>query len=191
MARRLTPEARRAEIVSVARQVITEEGYRGLSLREIARRCGMSAPGLMHYFADMDSLLTAVLERRDEADIAAIASAASEGGSLAELIEAAAAYYADRGDDVRVFDALQAEALDPTHPAHEWFASRNARNLEALRPVLAREFADPDTALRLLKYLLDGMRVNRMWGDDNADFFTDLQAIRKVLVSGLEAARPR
>ena len=188
MARRLTPEARRAEIVSIAHGVIAEEGYRGLSLREIARRCGMSAPGLMHYFPDMDSLLTAVLEHRDEADIAAIAGDATEARSLAELIEAAAAYYAERRDDVRVFDALQAEALDPTHPAHEWFTSRNARNLEALRPVLEREFADPDTALRLLKYLLDGMRVNRMWGDDNVDFFADLEAIRMALVGGLKPA---
>ncbi len=105
----------------------------------------MSAPGLMYYFSDMQSLLEAVLEHRDEVDLAAIVPEDVSEQSLGDLIDGAAAYYVERLDDQRSFDALEAEALDPNHPAHSWFAERNERNIQLLRPVIEREFADPDT----------------------------------------------
>src|SRR6478735_4817307 len=86
MARRLTPEARRAEIIEVAHAVISDEGYRALSLRELARRCGMSAPGLMHYFPDMRSLLDAVLAHRDEVDLAAITARQTDVSGIEDII---------------------------------------------------------------------------------------------------------
>src|SRR5262245_50829224 len=117
MPRRLTPEARRAEIITTARELITQEGYRSLSLREVARRCGMSAPGLMHHFADMPSLLSAVLESRDDADLAHITASVPAEATFDDVVEAAVAYYAD-DPSVGSFDALEAEAIDPSHPAH-------------------------------------------------------------------------
>nr|WP_240148370.1 TetR/AcrR family transcriptional regulator [Diaminobutyricibacter tongyongensis] len=186
----MTPEARRAEIVETAHQVIAEKGYRSLSLRAVATRCGMSAPGLMYYFPDMQSLLEAVLEHRDEVDIAAIVPEDLGEQSFADLIDAAAAYYVERVDDQRSFDALEAEALDPNHPAHSWFAARNARNIELLRPVIEREFADPDTAMRMLRYLFDGLRLNWLRNPDTRALFEDVHAVRSFLLNGLERKVP-
>ena len=106
MARRLTPEVRRAEIIATADDLIAAEGYRSLSLREVARRCGMSAPGLMHYFPDMPSLLHAVLEHRDEVDLATITAQHTNGARIEDIIEGALVYYEQAGEVTRRFDAL-------------------------------------------------------------------------------------
>jgi AcrR family transcriptional regulator len=181
-------EARRKEIVSTAQDLIVRKGYRDLSLREVARECGMSAPGLIHHFPTLDSLLEAVLEHRDETDIAAI-TVGDPDRTLAEVIDSAISYYAERPDDQRTFDALETEALDPQHPAHEWFVKRNDQVTESLRPLLEKEFADPETALRLLRYLLDGMRLNRSRNPDQPNFAVEARTIYSVLRHGLERKR--
>ncbi|MFE6030687.1 TetR/AcrR family transcriptional regulator [Streptomyces niveus] len=162
MARRLTPEARRAEIIEVARTAITEDGYRSLSLRGLARRCGMSAPGVMHYFPDMPALLEAVLDHRDETDLAAIIDARGPDVTLVELFDAARAYYVARSAEVRNFDTLEAEALDPNHPAHDYFVRRTERTFEQLRPYIDREFENPGEVGTVVRLLLDGSRVARL-----------------------------
>lgn len=188
MARRLSVEARKREIVETVQDLIVRRGYRDLSLREVARECGMSAPGLIHHFPTMEDLLEAVLEHRDEIDMAAIGVGDAARRPLAELIDAAIAYYAKRSEDQRMFDALEAEALDPRHPAHEWYQQRNARVLEALRPAVEREFADPDTAMRLLRYLIDGMRLSISRNSDPSEFATGATAIKSLLWQGLKPA---
>ncbi|MFD4423203.1 TetR/AcrR family transcriptional regulator, partial [Agromyces sp. NPDC058484] len=156
MARRLTPEARRAEIIEVTQSAIASDGYRGLSLREIARRCGMSAPGLMHYFSDMPTLLEAVLDHRDEVDLAAILDDDGFDMPLLEMLDTSREYYAARPAEARSFDLLEAEALDPGHPAHDYFVTRNERTFERIRPQIEREFENGDEVARVLRLLLDG-----------------------------------
>lgn len=189
--RRLPPEVRRAEIIEVAHAAILEDGYRALSLREVARRCGMSGPGLMHYFPDMPTLLEAVLAHRDEVDLNAIfvGGAADSDRSVMELVDMAMAYYADRTAETSAFDALEAEALDPHHPAHDWFAERNRRNRELLRPAVEREYDDPDTVMRLLGYIFDGARLRGFDARGNPTLAADWPAVRGLLESGLPGRR--
>ena len=62
--------AKREEILRTALEIFSREGYRGTSLREVARSCGLSLPGLMHYFDSKEDLLAAILKKRDEDDFA-------------------------------------------------------------------------------------------------------------------------
>ncbi len=55
----LTPRHR--EVLREALVLLAERGYRGASLRELARRVGMSQPSLYHYFASKDELVEQVL----------------------------------------------------------------------------------------------------------------------------------
>jgi AcrR family transcriptional regulator len=187
MARRLSVAARRAEIVETAQRLIAAKGYRELTLREVARECGMSAPGFMHHFSSLEELLVAVLEHRDAVDVDAITGGSVAERSLSQVLESTVAYYSARPNDQQRFDALEAEAVaDPSHPAHEWFLARNERILAAIRPVLEREFADPDTASRMLRYVIDGMRLNRLRAPRATDFETDARAVYALLTRGLE-----
>lgn len=53
-------EAARAEIVRVAKEVASEHGLAGLSLRDLARRLGMAAPSLYSYFESKMALYDAM-----------------------------------------------------------------------------------------------------------------------------------
>jgi AcrR family transcriptional regulator len=60
--KRLSPEARRAEIVRAAVELFSETGFDG-STREVARRAGVKQPLLYRYFPDKQSLIEAVYRR--------------------------------------------------------------------------------------------------------------------------------
>jgi AcrR family transcriptional regulator len=186
MARRLSPDARRAEIIRTATELISTEGYRALSLREVARRCGMSAPGLMHYFADMPSLLSAVLALRDEVDIAAIIGAQGESATLDDVVTAAFDYYQRAGDATLRFDALEAEAVDPTHPAHAYYLDRDERSFAQLKHLIEREFENPVEAFALIRVVFDGIRFRRLRDPENVDLMQEWLRVREPVLASLQ-----
>ena len=49
------------EVLRVAMRLIAERGYRGASLRELARRVGMQQPSLYHYFRSKEDLVEQIL----------------------------------------------------------------------------------------------------------------------------------
>ena len=55
---------RREDILAAAVAVYSEAGYHGSSLREVAKRAGITHAGLLYYFPTKEALLAAVLERR-------------------------------------------------------------------------------------------------------------------------------
>ncbi len=50
------------EVLRVGMRLIAERGYRGASLRELARRVGMQQPSLYHYFRSKEDLVEQILE---------------------------------------------------------------------------------------------------------------------------------
>lgn len=49
------------EVLRVGMRLIAERGYRGASLRELARRVGMQQPSLYHYFRSKEDLVEQIL----------------------------------------------------------------------------------------------------------------------------------
>ena len=56
----------RDRVLQVAQALFAERGYRGTSLRDIARRIGVKAPSLLHHFPSKQQLYLAVLDRMFE-----------------------------------------------------------------------------------------------------------------------------
>lgn len=52
----------RQRILKAAAFLFTQNGYNGISMREIAEACQISKAGLYYYFADKEALLLAILE---------------------------------------------------------------------------------------------------------------------------------
>ncbi|GAB2176492.1 TetR/AcrR family transcriptional regulator [Dongia sp. agr-C8] len=86
----------RAALIAAAEQLVVERGVDGFTLREAARRAGVSPAAPAHHFNDMRGLLTAVAQLgfRDFAD--ALEAADRRGGAdpLLRLREQGAAYVA-------------------------------------------------------------------------------------------------
>ncbi|PKQ27034.1 MAG: TetR/AcrR family transcriptional regulator [Actinobacteria bacterium HGW-Actinobacteria-4] len=181
MAERLAPEVRRLRILETAMDYIAEEGYRGLTLRGLARRCGMSAPGLMHYFADMPTLLMAVLDHRDAKDQAAVAEQVEADrptlASMREVADRIVDRMASNPQGARLFAMVQAESLDPKHPAHHYFLERGHR---AASEFAARMGPDvPDAKARALRFMaiLDGLQLSWLRDPDGFDIRAHWAAI--------------
>ena len=160
MARRLEPDERRAEILATAINSIARSGYRGLTLRAFARECGMTAPGVLHYFGGMPEILIAALNYRDDYDRERLADNLDRATSARELLDGVVAYNEAHPVAARFFAVVQAEAIDPAHPAHQYFVERSDQYAEEVREILRSDFdVDPGFA-RLLGAVLDGLQTN-------------------------------
>lgn len=158
---------RREDIISTAIRVYAEAGYHGSSLREIARRVGITHAGLLYYFPTKEALLAAVLERRDAEDAERERLTVPPGLDALRHLLALAAYNVRHAGIVDVYARLAAEAVAVEHPAHEYFERhyREAREytLDSLRVLAAsgelRDGVDPEAAALNLVAVMDGLQV--------------------------------
>ena len=159
--------AKRSEIVEAATALFGEVGYRSASLREIASRCGISHPGLLHHFASKELLLQAVLQHRDRVDAEGVGFAESRGADTFARLVAVVGRNTQRRAIVDLFATLSAEAGSPDHPAHAYFVERYRAVVELLARAYAEAGEDgalvagiePEDAARELVALMDGLQV--------------------------------
>jgi AcrR family transcriptional regulator len=158
---------RREDILTAAVAVYGEAGYHGSSLREIAKRAGITHAGLLYYFPTKEALLAAVLERRDAADTEREQLAVAPGREWLDHMIALSEHNTRHPGIVDLYTRLAAEAVAPGHPAHAYFARhyRQARTqaTQSFR-VLAgrgelRPGVDPEHAGLGLIALMDGLQV--------------------------------
>jgi AcrR family transcriptional regulator len=119
--------ATRQRIVDAARELFVRDGYRSVSLRDIAAAASISHPGLLGHFASKDDLLAEVVagfEDDNEKAFDMIAAAAEPG----ELVFVDVARRNARTEGyLQLFAALTGEASAPGHPAHRRMRDRYCR----------------------------------------------------------------
>lgn len=186
--------ARREEILRVALAVFAREGYRGTSLREVAREVGVSLPGLMHYFESKEHLFAAILRERDAVDYVEFAAAGSQ-----DAIEGLVAVMRHNGDVpglVELYLTMAAAAGDPAHPARAFFVEhvagvkRSIADVVRGRQAAGRSAADldPEHVARVMVALADGLQVQ--WSlDPSVDMAGDLERAWTLLVGAASAVR--
>ncbi|MBM7478900.1 TetR/AcrR family transcriptional regulator [Oerskovia jenensis] len=159
--------AKRDEIIEAATGLFGEVGYHSASLREISSRVGISHPGLLHHFPTKETLLQAVLERRDEVDFVLFDKDRQDGVDYFDSLMRVVGRNAARPGIVELFCILSAEATSPEHPAHAYFQRRYDGVLARTRHELARRDADGllrpgvdvAAAARALVAVMDGLQV--------------------------------
>lgn len=129
----------RQALIRAAEQVISERGVDGFSLRETARRAGVSAAAPQHHFGDARGLLTAVatlgFEGLSEALEAADASHPGPAARRARLDAQGRAYVAFALSAPARFDVM-------------WRKARIDEGNDALKTAAARAFRLLDAAIR-------------------------------------------
>ncbi|MHB8512816.1 MAG: TetR/AcrR family transcriptional regulator [Actinomycetota bacterium] len=91
--RRLSAQARRAQLISVAREVFVADGYDGAAMEQIATRAGVTKPVLYQHFESKKELYLALLEE-DMAELQGLVERAlDEARSNRERIQRSLAAY--------------------------------------------------------------------------------------------------
>ena len=129
---RKTAETRTA-ILDAALEVFAVSGFHSGSLRDVARRVGMSNAGILHHFADKEALLAAVLDHRDEADVEEVRRLTRDGESALHALIHLARSNEAKLEIVRLYAILSTEATALDHPAHEHFVVRYTRTRTFVR----------------------------------------------------------
>jgi AcrR family transcriptional regulator len=158
---------RRDAILAAANEVFATRGFRGASLATIAKRVGMSEPGLLHHFASKEELLLELLKLRDQHDDERIAEARAAHAHVLDLVLELCRQNEERPGIVRLFTILAAESVDDDHPAHDWFLARYGDRRRQLADGLAnaqREGIvdtglDPQAVASQILAMFDGLQL--------------------------------
>lgn len=164
-------KARRQQILDTALEVFARAGFHSGSLREIARRVGLTNAGVMHHFASKEELFIEVLRQRDDR-VREAAGDVSEL-TLVEQTRAVVAYNQSSRGLTSLYTVISAEATDSEHPAHDYFVTRyaeaRAHAEKTLRDAAAhgliRDGVDVDLAARLIPAVMDGLQQQWLLDD--------------------------
>ena len=110
---------RREAILKTTLDVFSETGYRGASLRAIARELDISPALLQHYFSTREELLTEVVSAWDAENDRRGAGMTHFGHWLTAI-----KHNTEIPGLIRLYTALSVEATDPDHAARPYFKNR-------------------------------------------------------------------
>lgn len=175
--------AKREQILDAALTVIAERGYRKASVREIADAAGLSPAGLLHHFGTKEELFVAILETRDARDPREYAERDAVEGLLAGI-----RHNATVPGLAQLYVHLSADAVEPGHPANDFFRSRSADFEAAARDeIVAAQAAgeiradlDPAWIVRSAHALADGLQTAWML-DPTIDMAADVEQFLRLL----------
>lgn len=83
---RMSPDERRAAIVTAARTVMARRGIAGTTVRDVAAELGTSSGLIHHYYASMDDLLAEAFEEAARADLIEVLQGLSQGRDAVEKL---------------------------------------------------------------------------------------------------------
>jgi AcrR family transcriptional regulator len=178
------PAVRRAMILDEGIRALGEHGFNGVTVQALARRCGISNAGLLYYFGSKDEILIAVLgeiERRETevmsplvASVAPRANtAAPSRAAVVDLLRTMASRFMMKAAQTRFALVLQAESLDPSHPAHAWFSERERMTLDLFAALVAHLVPAPMSTSRQLLGLLQGLGIQWLRADLRFDLLEE------------------
>ena len=167
---RLTAEQRRNQILDAASNIISYYGYRGFTIRQVADACGVTEPSVIYHFKSKESLMVAVLVRRDANDMASLAANLGIKESdlwlnpvsfnLRELCTALIEGNVEQPELVRLYTVMQAESLNAEHPAFDFFQQREQWVINMFARAAAHEgFNEPTRVAKIFLSQMDGMQI--------------------------------
>lgn len=189
--RRLRGEDRKAQIIDVASELIAVRGYWGVSLQDIATRCEITDTAVLHHFGTKEKLLLAVVQHRDESDRRALATRLGiererlyesiTGIRLEDVCDAMVRRNAEQPEIVRLYALLSAEALQPTHPVHDYFYEREQRAITTFASARSDIDLDPEARARLVLAAMDGVQLRWLHDPERLDLVSEWQAAATTL----------
>ncbi|HXB16520.1 MAG TPA: TetR/AcrR family transcriptional regulator [Solirubrobacteraceae bacterium] len=96
--RRMAAPERREQVLDVARTIVAEQGFNGVSIQSVARAAGVTRPIVYEHFGDLDGLLEALVDRemkrsREQIETTALGDL-GDGDAVALMLESLGRYLA-------------------------------------------------------------------------------------------------
>ncbi|TDN42305.1 TetR family transcriptional regulator [Curtobacterium flaccumfaciens] len=179
--------AKREEILTVALDLVAQQGFRRTSIKDIADAVGLTQAGLLHYFDSKDELWVEILRRRDEIDLAHDWHAEDPAALLAAIVR----HNTEVPGLVQMFVNLSAAAAtDPEHPAHEYFRERYERSRRDLSADFRamqedgrlRADVDPVELTSVLLAVSDGMQIQWLY-DPTRDMAEHVELVARLAIA--------
>ncbi len=85
----------RDAILDTSAKLFSQQGYLGVSIRDIAQACGMTNAALYYHFKNKEDLFLAMLQRDHEKAMASLHAAANSPGDLREDLRQLVTRYAE------------------------------------------------------------------------------------------------
>jgi AcrR family transcriptional regulator len=178
----------RAEILDRATEAFAQRGFTSTSMREIAMAVGMTQQGITHHFPSKEALLGAVLQRRDDL---AVEQYRKAGLGVLDILRAVVQDNLSKPGLLLLTTTLEAEAINPAHPAHHFFQEHFAKAREVFTTLLRKgqasgEVRDDIPAEQLATTLVavyEGLQLQWQMGPDldlTASFETVLRMMEPV-----------
>jgi AcrR family transcriptional regulator len=168
--------ATRERILSAAIEQLSESGYNGISLADIAKRAGLTRSGLLHHFESKEVLLREALGHRLLSNAKSLH--AIESATAFEMLDAVVRmveFTTWIPNAARAHQILAAEATAPENPAHDWFAEQFAFVRGNMAAALQRSIAtgevradvDIDAVTMQLLAMSDGLQLHWLHSPDS------------------------
>lgn len=131
--------ARREAILDAAVDLLGEVGYHGMSLRDVARKVGISHPGVIYHFPSKEVLLMSVVERYEKQvgfDLDNL-----ERLDALPVLDTLLEVASRMGENPLIIEAesmMMVEASSEIHPAHDHYRQRSEKLLAVLKKVWLR-----------------------------------------------------
>lgn len=147
-------QATRELILNVATEMLAEVGYYGITLRDLARRIGISHPAVIYHFPNKEAMVNAAITRFEEACGIVEVSYDEESGELTpvRLIPQNYVEYAlqlmrmsdlEQLNPILAFSAIiEYEAVKDSHPLYRYAQARRNLMADFLTSELMRLKAD-------------------------------------------------
>lgn len=194
--KRLPPERRRSELVECATQIVAESGFKGLTFKAVADRCGMTAPAVMHYFSSTQSLLEAVLDHYTLVLRQRASLLIDDGYGARTCLDAVVRDVWGWPMCIRLYTHLSAESIDQGHAARGYLLARHQSAINAIVKLIGQDHPDPKWAAEAFYTVVDGLRL-RWIRDPNLDAVAEWRRIADrlyadtALASGAPPGRTR
>jgi AcrR family transcriptional regulator len=187
------------EIVRTATEVIGERGFFGMTIQEVADRTGLSQAGVLKHVKNKQNLLNLILRQYDfnedgnSSNSYLVRKLNLSGEELdkhpalmPEWYREIAQFNAENPYQTRAYLVLRAEALDESHPAHEYFAHRGKRLRKQVEQVpwkLPPEYSKPEQVGLLSMAIGSAMEglESRWLGEPDIDFLQTWAAYEDIL----------
>ncbi|MGJ4925618.1 TetR/AcrR family transcriptional regulator [Bradyrhizobium sp. HKCCYLS2038] len=182
---------RKAQIIDVASALIAERGYWGVSIQDVALRCQITDTAVLHHFGSKEKLLLAVVQHRDEQDRCALAARLGVARAdlydvirtlpLEKVCEAIVRRNAEQPEIVRLYALLSAEALQPTHPVHDYFFEREQLVIATFASARSTLDVAPAARARLVLAVMDGVQLRWLRNREQIDLVREWRSAARVL----------